>query len=51
MQCLWCEREFEWDRGMYKFCDGCIVKIEEVEEIVFRVTREHINLAKELEER
>ena len=50
MKCLWCGKEFKRDKGMYKFCDNCIARIEEVEEIVFRITKERINLAKELEE-
>ena len=48
-KCLWCDRDFERDPSMYKFCDSCIRKIEEAEEIVKRLTGTRINLARELE--
>ena len=50
IKCLWCGKDFEWDPSMYRFCDSCIWKIEEAEEIVKRLTGTKINLARELEQ-
>ena len=49
VKCLWCNGEFDWDSSMYRFCDNCIAKIEEVELIVERITKVRVNLAKDLE--
>jgi len=49
MKCLWCGKNFEGDIFMYPFCDDCIGKIAEVEEIVRKICGRYINLCKELE--
>ena len=51
IKCLWCGKDFEWDPSMYQFCDSCIWKIEEAEEIVWKLTGATVNLLKELERR
>jgi len=47
--CLWCGKLFKWDKTMYRFCGDCIVKIEDVEEVVEKITGMRVNLCKELE--
>lgn len=31
IKCLWCDREFEWDDSMFKFCDRCVDNLETLE--------------------
>ena len=29
-KCLWCDHVFEWERGMYLFCESCILKMTRI---------------------
>lgn len=49
VKCLWCEREFDWDKTMYKFCDICIGNLEDVENIVRKIVGSYIDISSELE--
>lgn len=31
IKCLWCGKDFDWDAGMYRFCDECVRNIELIE--------------------
>jgi len=50
VKCLWCGRLFMCNsKTEYRFCDRCISKIEDIEEIVKERTGVYVNLCKELE--
>jgi len=50
-KCLWCGKKFEWDKTMYQFCDDCAFGLEITGMVVERITKSHINLMKELEQK
>lgn len=49
IKCLWCGKPFDWDNTMFRFCDNCIGKIEETEQVVQKLIKARVNLCKELE--
>lgn len=50
-KCLWCGRIFFAGPGVYKFCDECTKRIMKTEEVVEKLTKQQVNLRRELEER